>query len=113
MIKHVKRDEKPELPQEALREAVINAFAHRDYRSTANIQIYIFKNQVEIVSLSGLPAGMTEANLGIRSIPRNSLLFGLLHSMELVERIGSGIRRIRDLCGQHGVPEPAIEVSDS
>ncbi len=113
VIKHVKRDERPELPEEALREAVVNAFAHRDYRSAANIQIYIFKNRVEIVSPGGLPAGMTEANLGIRSIPRNPLLFGLLHRMEMVERIGSGIRRIRDLCGQHGVPEPVIEVSDS
>ena len=113
VIKHVKRDERPELPEEALREAVVNAFAHRDYRSAANIQIYIFKNRVEIVSPGGLPAGMTEANLGIRSIPRNPLLFGLLHRMEMVEKIGSGIRRIRDLCKQHGVPEPVIEVSDS
>ena len=37
IIKHVKRDERPELPEEALREAVVNALAHRDYRSTANV----------------------------------------------------------------------------
>lgn len=113
VIKRVRREERPELPEEALREAVVNAFAHRDYRSTANIQIYVFKDRVEIVSPGGLPAGMTEANLGTRSIPRNPLLFGLLHRMEMVEKIGSGIRRIRDLCAQHRVPEPAIEVSDS
>ena len=113
VIKRVKREERPELPEEALREAVVNAFAHRDYRSAANIQTYVFKDRVEIVSPGGLPAGMTEANLGIRSIPRNPLLFGLLHRMEMVEKIGSGIRRIRDLCRQHGVPEPIIEVSDS
>ena len=113
VIKRVKREERPELPEEALREAVVNAFAHRDYRSAANIQIYVFKDRVEIVSPGGLPAGMTEANLGIKSIPRNPLLFSLLHRMDMVEKIGSGIRRIRDLCGQHGVPEPVIEVSDS
>jgi len=112
IIKHVKREERPELPEEALREAVVNALAHRDYRSTANVQVYIFKDRVEIVSPGGLPAGMTEADLGIKSIPRNPLLFGMLHRMEAVEHIGSGIKRIRDLCREYGVAEPRIEVSE-
>ena len=112
IIKHVKREERPELPEEAVREAVVNALAHRDYRSTANVQIYLFKDRLEIVSPGGLPAGMTEAGLGTKSIPRNPLLFGILHRMEAVERIGSGIRRIRDLCREHGVAEPVIDVSD-
>ena len=55
---------------------------------------------------------MTEAGLGTKSIPRNPLLFGILHRMEAVERIGSGIRRIRDLCREHGVAEPVIDVSN-
>ncbi len=113
IIKHVKREERPELPEEAIREAVVNALAHRDYRSSANVQVYIFKDRLEIVSPGGLPAGMTEADLGIKSVPRNPLLFGMLHRMEAVEKIGSGIRRIRDLCREHGVAEPLIEVSDS
>ena len=92
---------------------MVNALAHRDYRSTANVQVYIFKDQLEIVSPGGLPAGMTESDLGIKSVPRNPLLFGTLHRMEAVEKIGSGIRRIRDLCQEHGVAEPVIEVSDS
>ncbi len=112
IIKHVKRDERPELPEEALREAVVNALAHRDYRSTANVQVYIFKDRVEIVSPGGLPAGMTEADLGFKSIPRNPLLFGMLHRMEAVEHIGSGIRRIRNLCFDYGVAEPQIDVSE-
>ena len=112
IIKHVKREERPELPEEALREAVVNALAHRDYRSTANVQIYIFKDRVEIVSPGGLPAGMTEADLGIKSIPRNPLLFGMLFRMEAVEQIGSGIKRIRSLCREYGVAEPRIEVSE-
>jgi ATP-dependent DNA helicase RecG len=112
VIKHVKREERPELPDEALRETVVNALAHRDYRSTANVQVYIFKDRVEIVSPGGLPAGMTEADLGIKSIPRNPLLFAMLHRMEAVEHIGSGIKRIRNLCREHGVAEPKIEVSE-
>ena len=77
------------------------------------LQVYIFKDRVEIVSPGGLPAGMTEANLGIKSIPRNPLLFGTLHRMEVVEHIGSGIRRIRNLCREYGVANPHIDVSET
>ena len=112
IIRHVRREERPELPEEALREAVANAVAHRDYRSTANVQIYVFKDRIEIVSPGGLPAGMTETDLGTKSMPRNPLLFGMLYRMDVVENIGSGIRRIRDLCREHGVAAPTIEVSE-
>ena len=112
IIRHVRRQERPELPEEALREAVANAVAHRDYRSTANVQIYVFKDRIEIVSPGGLPAGMTEADLGTKSMPRNPLLFGMLYRMDVVEHIGSGIKRIRDLCREHDVAEPIIDVSE-
>ena len=112
IIKKVKREERPELPEDAIREAVVNAVAHRNYRSTASVHVYLFKDRLEIVSPGGLPAGMTEAELGIKSVPRNPLLFSMLHRMEAVENIGSGIRRIRDLCREHGVAEPVIDVSE-
>ena len=112
VIRRVRREERPELPEEALREAVANAVAHRDYRSTANVQIYVFKDRIEIVSPGGLPAGMSEADLGVKSMPRNPLLFGMLYRMDVVENIGSGIRRIRGLCREHGVAEPVIEASE-
>ena len=112
IIMHVRREERPEFPEEALRQAVANAVAHRDYRSTANVQIYVFKDRIEIVSPGGLPAGMTEADLGIKSMPRNPLLFGMLCRMGVVEKVGSGIKRIRELCRQHGVAEPIIDVSE-
>ena len=105
------RDERLELPESALREAVVNAIAHRDYRSTANVQVYIFQDRVEIVTPGGLPAGMREEDLGSKSVPRNPLLFSMLYRMKLVEQIGSGIGRIRDACSEHGVGEPAIKVS--
>ena len=105
------RDERLELPESALREALVNAIAHRDYRSTANVQVYIFQDRVEIVTPGGLPAGMREEDLGSKSVPRNPLLFSTLYRMKLVEQIGSGIRRIHDACLEHGVAEPAIKVS--
>ena len=108
----VKREERPELPMDAVREAVVNAVAHRDYRSTANVQVCLYHDRLEVVSPGGLPAGMTEAELGVKSVPRNPLLFGMLHRMDAVEHIGSGIRRIRDLCREWGVPAPVIDVSE-
>ena len=107
------RDERLELPEDALREAMVNAIAHRDYRSNANVQVHIFYDRLEIVTPGGLPAGMREEDLGIRSVPRNPLLFGMFHRMGMVEQIGSGIRRIRQECRDYGVEEPVIEVSDN
>ena len=105
------RDERLEMPESALREAVVNAIAHRDYRSTANVQVYVFHDRVEIVTPGGLPAGTREEDLGSRSVPRNPLLFSILYRMGLVEQIGSGIRRIREVSLEYGVAEPVIDVS--
>ena len=112
IIEHVQREERPELPEEALREAVANAVAHRDYRSTANVHIYLFKDRIEIVSPGGLPVGMTVADLGFKSMPRNPLLFGMLYRMGAVENIGSGIKRMHELCREHGVAKPTVDASD-
>ena len=70
------------------------------------------KDRVEIVSPGGLPQGMTEADLGTKSVPRNPLLFGMLYRMGVTEHIGSGIRRILDLCREHGARQPMIEVAE-
>ena len=108
----VRRQERPELPLDAIREAVVNAVAHRDYRSNASVHIYLFHDRLEVVSPGGLPPGMTEAELGVRSKPRNGLLFRLLHRMDAVEHIGTGIRRIRDLCREWDVAAPIFDISD-
>ncbi len=107
------RDERLELPEGALREALVNAIVHRDYRSTANVQVHVFRDRLEIVTPGGLPAGMREEDLGTKSVPRNPLLFGMFYRMGLVEQIGSGIRRIRELCLDYGVAEPIIDVSEN
>ena len=107
------RDERLELPEGALREALVNAIVHRDYRSTANVQVHVFRDRLEIVTPGGLPAGMREEDLGTKSVPRNPLLFGMFYRMGLVEQIGSGIRRIRQLCRDYEVAEPLIDVSEN
>ncbi len=114
LIPHARgRDERLELPVDALREALVNAIAHCDYRSTANVQLYIFYDRLEIVTPGGLPAGMREEDLGVKSVPRNPLLFGMFYRMGMVEQVGSGIKRIREMCRDYGVAEPVIEVSEN
>lgn len=107
------REERLELPAEAIREAVVNALAHRDYRSTGNVQIHLSLDRLEILSPGGLPAGMSEAALGSEIRPRNALLFKLLYRMKAVEQIGNGIRRMRALCREHGCEEPQFQIGDN
>jgi ATP-dependent DNA helicase RecG len=113
IIKSGPRIEKLELPESALREAVLNAIAHRDYRSTANIQIYIFHDRVEIVNPGGLVGGLKMEDLGKRSMPRNPLLFSMMERMDLVEQIGSGILRMKDDMKEYGLQEPVIEADEN
>ena len=113
IIREVRREERLELPKEAIREAIVNALAHRDYRDTANVQIHISLDRLEIISPGGLPAGMTEEALGLESRPRNALLFNLLYRMKAVEQVGSGIRRMRVLCREYGCDEPQFRIGST
>src|SRR3989344_862914 len=103
IIKDIKREEKLELPRDAIREALINAFAHRDYFSTGHVQVNIFIDRVEIINPGGLVKGLNEKDLGEVSIPRNPLLFDLLSRTDYVEKAGTGIKRIRDAMKEYGL----------
>lgn len=111
VIKGGPREEILELPEEALREALLNALAHRDYRSTSDIQVHIFRDRVEISNPGGLVSGLKMKDLGRVSRPRNLLLFSLMARMELVEHIGSGIKRIRNALAAYGLDPPLIEAN--
>lgn len=109
IIKGGPREERLELPEEALREALLNAIAHRDYYSTANIQVDIFKDKVVINNPGGLIGTLQVKDLYKKSIPRNPLLFGLMQRMELVEKAGSGLVRIDKAMRQYKLSGAAIE----
>jgi ATP-dependent DNA helicase RecG len=64
------REEKLELPEESLREAILNAIGHRSYFTRGSIQINIFSDRVEITNPGGLVAGLSVAELGKESRPR-------------------------------------------
>ena len=101
IIKGKERTSRLEMPEEALREALINAMVHRDYFSPGHVQIDIFIDRVEISNPGRLLFDKEE--LGTVSIPRNPLIMDLAFRIDLVERVGSGIRRIRELCAEYGL----------
>ena len=106
----MKRQEFLEIPEEALREAVLNAVMHRDYHfDTAWITVEIYRNRVEISDPRGLPPGMRPEDLGKKSVHGNKMIADLFHRMGEVEKAGSGINCIRDMMATRGLSEPRFE----
>jgi ATP-dependent DNA helicase RecG len=109
-IERLQRENIPEYPMKALREAITNAVMHRDwFFEGANVFVEIYTDRIEVVSPGGLPRGMTLADLGRKSVRRNALLADLLHRIDFIEKAGTGIKRIRDEVRQQGCPEPVFE----
>jgi len=114
IIKSGLREERLELPEEALREALLNSISHRNYFvSGTNIIVEIFSDRVEITNPGGLVKGITIEDLGRKSLSRNNLLFGLLQRMGLVEKVGSGILRINSAMNKYGIKNPRFEIDDN
>ena len=108
-IEKLQREEIPEYPMAALREALTNAVMHRDwFNEGANVFVEIYDDRIEIVSPGGLPTGLSTAELGSRSVRRNALIADLLHRIAFIEKAGTGIRRMREEAQKHGSPAPAF-----
>ena len=100
-----RRKEVPEIPYDALREAVINAVIHRDYfERGANVMVEIFDDRVEITNPGGLPKGLKPEEFGTKSVLRNPILADLFHRAGYIERMGTGIGRMRELMDKAGLP---------
>ncbi|MCB0460065.1 MAG: putative DNA binding domain-containing protein [Flavobacteriaceae bacterium] len=96
-----------EIPETVFKEAIINALSHRDYYDKgARITIEVFNDRVEISNPGGLISGIPKNEFGKRSLSRNPLIFGLFERIRMVEQIGSGIGRMRDLMLEANLTEP-------
>jgi len=73
-----------------------------------SIYVEIYDDRVEIVNPGGVPAGITKSNFGKESIRRNLIIADLFHRMAKVERMGSGIDRIRGLMREANLKEPVF-----
>lgn len=111
VIKGIVRTDKQDYPEEAIREALLNAIVHRDYSFSGSIIINVTDHKMEFISLGGLLPGLSPDDIrsGI-SQPRNKNLAEVFHRLRLIESYGTGIRRIFNLYAD--CPEqPEIEVT--
>ncbi|MCX6258630.1 MAG: putative DNA binding domain-containing protein, partial [Bacteroidia bacterium] len=96
-----------EIPDTVFREAIVNSLSHRDYfEKGAVTTIELFDDRVEITNPGGLVSAISQAEFGKKSYSRNPLIFGLFARMHLVEQIGSGIIRMKDMMTSAGLSEP-------
>ena len=107
------REEIPEYPLEAIREAIINAVMHRDYFFTgSNIYLYIYSNRAEVISPGGL-FKLRYEELGKRASRRSELIADLFFRIGFGEKMGSGIGRMNRWMLEQGLEKPKIDVSDN
>ncbi len=102
----LERDEIPEVPVEAIREAVINAFAHRRIESGQAVDIAIDRSYIEVYSPGTFPEGLTPEMFikeSRRPIRRNPLITRTLYYSKDMESFATGLRRIQHLCDDAGV----------
>jgi ATP-dependent DNA helicase RecG len=112
-IRGFEPEPKPEIPEEALREAIVNAVAHRDYTVQGPIRLFIFDDRLEIHTPGRPPNTVTEEAMraGVHVV-RNPRLYARLSDAGLVTRAGTGIRRIVKLVQKATGKDIAIEVRD-
>lgn len=105
------RIETKDYPEEALREALLNAIVHRDYSFSGSIIINVSNAAMEFISIGGLVAGLSVEDIqsGI-SQPRNQKLAEVFHRLRLIESYGTGIRRLYKLYETCAL-KPRIEVT--
>lgn len=110
-FKGLERVEHSDYPQEAIREALLNAIVHRDYSFSGSIIINVNDNQMEFISIGGLLPGLSPEDIrsGI-SQPRNKKLAEIFHRLHLIESYGTGIRRIYSFYSNCAI-QPRIEVT--
>jgi ATP-dependent DNA helicase RecG len=106
-IESLQREERLEYPQKAVREAIVNAVAHRDYSLLGDdIRISIFADRVEFYSPGRLPGHVTVQNIVEERFSRNHVLVQVLSDLRFVERLGYGIDRMIRLMADEGLPLP-------
>ena len=112
-INNVRLDE---YPVRALREALVNALAHRRYDDGARkISVRVFRDRIEIASPGYPPQPITLAKLragNYRPASRNPLIAQTLAALHLMEQRGSGFARMHDAMLDHGLDEPAYSEHD-
>ncbi len=100
------RKEFPEVPVDALREAIVNAFGHRAIESMQAVEVAIYKSYIDIYSPGKFPDGLTPEQFitqALKPIRRNPLITRTLYYSKDMESFATGLRRIHDACSKADV----------
>ena len=103
-----------EIPPEVIREAVVNAIAHRDYTSNGSVQVMLFSDRLEVWNPGSLPPVLTLKSLlkPHGSYPHNPLIAEPLYLTKYIERMGTGIRDMVDRCRAAKLDDPEFKQTD-
>jgi ATP-dependent DNA helicase RecG len=106
----LERLEEIEYPVEAVREAIVNAVAHRDYQTGGDgIRILLYADRLEFHSPGRLPGHVTVKNIVQERFSRNEIIVQVLSDLGYIERLGYGIDRMIRLMAEAGLPPPRFE----
>jgi len=115
MTGDVRRTEEPEIPLEAAREIIVNAFSHGDYNANTDFEMAIYSDRVSIYSPGAFPKPYTPedfAEKGLEPIPLNVTISDILFRDGTIEQISTGFERTFEVCSRQKVDYDYTETPD-
>lgn len=110
VVKGLEREERTEYPQFAVREAIVNAICHRDYRLRGRrIEVRMYSDRLEVISPGGLPGFITIENIKDEHFSRNPRIVNGLFQWGYIEELGLGIDRMMEVMEQAGHQPPSFD----
>ncbi|WP_165248830.1 Fic family protein [Adlercreutzia sp. ZJ141] len=110
------REDVPEIPRKAVHEALMNAYAHRDWFDGGSVVVDIYYDSVEIISpgwfIDGQDPNDHLSGASVSSKTRNGLITKTLYRSGDIEAYGSGIPRIKELCDEAGIRVEYVRVAE-
>ena len=107
-----KREERWDYPMDALREIVVNMIVHRDYQSANDSTIKIYDDRIEFFNPGRLLDDLTVEKIKAghyKSHLRNKQIAHIFKELELIEKYGTGVKRVIEAFLAYGLPEPVFE----
>ena len=110
VVRGLQRTEETEYPLVVVREALVNAICHRDYRLTGrSIEIRMYTDRLEIISPGGLPAHITLDNIVEEHYSRNPRIVNALYYWRYIEELGLGVDRMIEDMAKAGLQPPVFD----
>ncbi len=112
VVKGLERQEQTEYPPFAVREALVNAVCHREYRLKGRrIEVRMFDDRLEVISPGGLPGYITVDNIVDEHFSRNPRIVSGLFQWGYIEELGLGVDRMIEDMVQAGHPPPEFKAT--